>query len=96
MLKGSRTKADLAWGGPFGNRNFLLPGMTPASPRRLAPRQTSRGGVSLLEIKFLFTKADAGVIKGFRTKADLAWVGGFWKIKCLVTRADPGVTEGFA
>ena len=70
--------------------------MTPASPRRLAPRQTSRGGVSLLEIKFLFTKADAGVIKGYRTKADLAWGGPIWRKKFLFTKAHPGVTKEFA
>ena len=94
MLKGSRTKADLAWGGPFGNRNFLLPGMTPASPRRLAPRQTSRGGVSLLEIKFLFTKADAGVIKGYRTKADLAWGGSHLEKKIPLHQGSPRRDQG--
>ena len=50
-----------------------------------------------MEIKFLFTKADAGVIKGFRTKADLAWGGvPFGEKKFLFTKAHPGVTKDFA
>ena len=40
-----------------------------------------------MEIKFLFTKADAGVIKGYRTKADLAWGGPIWRKKFLFTKA---------
>ena len=68
--------------------------MTPASPRRLAPRQTSRGGVSLLEIKFLFTKADAGVIKGYRTKADLAWGGSHLEKKIPLHQGSPRRDQG--
>ena len=49
-----------------------------------------------MEIKFLFTKADAGVIKGYRTKADLAWGGPIWRKKFLFTKAHPGVTKEFA
>ena len=47
-----------------------------------------------MEIKFLFTKADAGVIKGFRTKADLAWGGSHLEKKIPLHQGSPWRDQG--
>ena len=48
-----------------------------------------------MEIKFLFTKADAGVIKGYRTKADLAWGGSHLEKKIPLHQGSPRRDKGF-
>ena len=52
-----------------------------------------RGG-AFWKIKFLFTKADAGVIKGFRTKADLAWGGSHLEKKIPLHQGSPRRDRG--
>ena len=53
------------------------------------------GGCPFWKIKFFFTKADAGVIKGFRTKGDLAWGGSHLEKKFPLHQGSPRRDKGF-
>ena len=84
-----------------GKSKFRFPkGPLPSREVCLGARSHQHAGVSLgeeeslMEIKFLFTKADAGVIKGFRTKADLAWGGSHLEKKYPLHQGSPRRDKG--
>ena len=82
--------------------NFCFQKAPPSREVCLGARSLQHAGVSLgeeeslMEIKFLFTKADAGVIKGFRTKADLAWGGSHLEKKIPLHQGSPRRDEGIS